>query len=181
MSGLIPIHLLLGLLVPAHGRAEGGHGPFPQGKGWGMGGLLRQRRSSAPSPGPPPALIPPQVPLEEIRGRSWGDGGGLDPAHALPTRRRSGGRAAAKTPPCPALRRLRGRRDTKRSDWRGGRAAARHFRGAARASGVAGGRGDDLAGRRERRSADGQFVKRARSRAAGRKKSPRARARAGRC
>jgi len=27
-------------LAPAHGRAGGGHSPFLQGKGWGMGGLL---------------------------------------------------------------------------------------------------------------------------------------------
>ena len=30
-------------LAPAHGRAGGGHGPFPHGKGLGMGGVISSR------------------------------------------------------------------------------------------------------------------------------------------
>ena len=132
-------------LAPAHGRAGGGHGPFLHGKGLGMGGL-HSSRSSEPVSRPTALKIPPQVPLARSTGACWGERGGTTGARAATP---AGGAAKRSRPPCHEQRRPCGRRATKRSDWRGGRAAASTSMDSVSsgpASGVAGGRGDDLAG-----------------------------------
>ena len=87
------------------------------------------------------------------------------------------------------VRRLCGRRDTKRSDWRGGRAgpitSTHSMHSAARASGMAGDRSDDLAGvqRTKRSGVNGTSVSsssgpRSRTREGNKARDPRARERA---
>ena len=69
--GSFLIHLLLGLLAPAHGRAGGGHGPFPHGKGWGMGGLSPAAEAVRRFPGPP-LVDPPTSPPRRRTGAQLG-------------------------------------------------------------------------------------------------------------
>lgn len=112
--------LLLGLLAPAHGRAGGGHGPFRR-EGVGDGFGLQRSRSGAPVSRPTAKKIPPPVPLAPARGLRGGSAVGR-PAHGLP---QAGCAACTRSSPqSPERRRLRGRRDIKRSDWRDGRATA---------------------------------------------------------
>src|SRR5687768_12759099 len=98
--------LLLGLLAPAHGRAGGGHGPFPHGKGLGMGGVLRSR-SSEPVSRPTASKIPPQVPLTFDGGAAGGSAVGRL-AHGLPPPH--GRRSAAADVPARLAQRLQRRR-----------------------------------------------------------------------
>ena len=132
--------------------------PSLTGRGWGWVGL-HSSRSSEPVSRPTALKIPPQVPLAHRRGLAGGSAVGRL-AHALPPRRAA---QRARQPTGAAFheqRRPCGRRDTKLtqgSDWRGGRAAAStsmHSVFSGPASGVAGDRGDDLAGaKRSKRSA----------------------------
>jgi hypothetical protein len=128
--------LLLGLLAPAHGRAGGGHGPFRR---EGVGdGCSASSRSSAPVSRLTANRSPHKSP-------SQGDGGCGGsavgrPAHRLPHhgRRSPAGDVTAclaqrlqrRSPQGHEPRRLCGRRDTKRSDWRDGRAVANTSRAA---------------------------------------------------
>ena len=119
--------------------------PSFTGRGWGWVGFLSSR-SSEPVSRPTTLKIPPQVPLARSTGACWGERGGTTGARAANT---AGGAAARSRPPCHEQRRPCGRRATKRSDWRNGRAAASTPIDSVfsdPASGVAGGRGDDLAG-----------------------------------
>lgn len=72
--------LSLGLLAPALGRAGGGEGPFPHGKGWGMGGVSKPPMQCASIPAHR-VKIPPQVP-SPAEGGLWGDRGGSPGARA---------------------------------------------------------------------------------------------------
>ena len=103
--------------------------------------------------------IPPQVPLAIRRGRRGGSAVGR-PAHGLPPPH--GRRSVAAAVPARLAQRLQrsrpnnheqrrlcGGRATKRSDWRGGRAAASTFLRSVfsgPATGLAGARGGNLAG-----------------------------------
>ena len=85
-----------------------------------MGGLPSSR-SSEPVSRPTALKIPPQVPLADRRGLAGGSAVGRL-AHGAATP--AGGAAKRSRPQCHEQRRPCGRRATKRSDWRGGRAAA---------------------------------------------------------
>jgi len=104
---------------PGGGRGVG-DGPFPHGKGWGLGGVETAAVAVRRHPGPPredPPTSPPR--------RAWGARGGIAVgrlAHRLPP---TGGAAQRRRLQAHAGRRLRDRRATKRSDWRGGRAGTR--------------------------------------------------------
>jgi hypothetical protein len=137
-------------LAPAR---EGGRGvgvlgncaPSLTAKGLGMGGL-HSSRSSEPASRPTALKIPPQVPLAQSTGACWGGARWDDWPHGAATP--AGGAAKRSRTQCHEQRRPCGRRATKRSDWRGGRAAASTSIDSVcsgPASGVAGGRGDDLA------------------------------------
>ena len=148
---------------PPTGGRRVGTGPSFRGRGGGWV-VFSRSRSSAPVSRPTAVLIPPQVPLDEGRGRSWGERGGTSGARAAsPQRRRSvaadvTARLAQRTqrrrhqdrapaaprPTCHQAQRL-ARRTSRCSP-------IRLFSGPA--SGVAGDRGDDLAGvERSKRSA----------------------------
>jgi len=112
------------------------------------------------SPGPP-LKDPPTSPPHLWMGAPWGDDGGSHGARAAPN---LFGRPAKRRRPVElSSGGCRGRRDTKRSDWRGVRAAAitsgvrasnvRTSSGPA--SGMVGDRGDDLAGGRDHSAAAG--------------------------
>lgn len=140
------------------------------GDGW---SFLSSRKQCAVHSAHRLELIPPQVPLDEGRGRSWGDGGGS-----------YGARAATST----EVAQQSGDADTPRTGVSANDVTPSNATGAADepvlpdqrsgpASGVAGDRGDGLRdeprGTAGRKRIGPQAVKRARSRAAGGKQSPR--------
>jgi translation initiation factor IF-2 len=139
-------------------------------------------RNGEPVPRPTALKIPPQVPLIPGRGRGGGSRWAEPAPWAATATQRARATAAGATGPLahrlpraarpiPEGRRLCGRRATKRSDWRGGRAGPSSLLpSGGPAPGVAGGRGEDLAGEARPESkrsgatkrGAGQFVKRAR-------------------
>ncbi len=110
--------------------------PSLTGRGWGWV-VSSAAEAVRRFPGPP-LEDPPTSPPHKGRGRSWGERGGTQGARAAPSGRRRSVAAAVpaglaqrlqrEPPNILAQRRLCGRRATKRSDWRGGRAAARTSR-----------------------------------------------------
>jgi len=153
-------------LPPTGGRGVG-MAPSLTGRGWGWVGLLAAEAVSQ-FPGPP-LEDPPTSPPHWLTGAPWGERGGTTGARAAsPRGRRSvaadvpvrlAQRLQRSRPKDHERRRLCGRRATKRSDWRGGRAADRwlcsgkvaagtslHPVFSGPAPGMAGDRGGDLAG-----------------------------------
>ena len=131
--------------------------PYLTGRGWGWVGFSAAEAVSQ-FPGPP-LEDPPTSPPHKLTGAPWGERGGTTGARAATScgRRsvaadvpaRLAQRLQRSRPNIHEQRRLCGRRATKRSDWRGGRAAAStsvppDFSGPA--TGMAGDRGGDLAG-----------------------------------
>ena len=86
-----------------------------------MGGLFIAAEAVSQSPGPP-RLCPPTSPPRMRRGRSLGDCGGTTWRTSCP--RLQGAQTKTQRPRPHSSRRLCGRRATKRSDWRGGRAGS---------------------------------------------------------
>jgi hypothetical protein len=131
--------------------------PSLTGRGWGWVVFFAAEAVSR-FPGPP-LEDPPTSPPHKLTGAPWGERGGTTGARAAPPHgRRSvaadvparlAQRLQRSRPNDHEQRRLCGRRATKRSDWRGGRAAAStslHPVFSGPAPGLAGDRGGDLAG-----------------------------------
>jgi hypothetical protein len=130
--------------------------PSLTGRGWGWV-VSSAAEAVSRFPGPP-LEDPPTSPPHKLTGAPWGERGGTTGARAASSHGRCSvaadvpvrlaQRLQRSRPRDHEQRRLCGRRATKRSDWRGGRAAARTslnsvFSGPA--PGLAGGRGDGLA------------------------------------
>ena len=108
------------MLPPTGGRGVG-MAPSVTGRGWGWVVFFAAEAVSR-FPGPP-LEDPPTSPPRNSTGGAWGELGGTTGARAAPSPR-AAQRLQRSRPNAHEQRRLCGRRATKRSDWRGGRAAA---------------------------------------------------------